>query len=142
MKIFFQSANRQTVLFDMVDFANSPANFVGSGNINKLKFNAFFIRKLNCPPAHYYDPFSYQCVPTCPTQSGPNPATQYCEPCHYTCATCTGSGIDKCTDCNNATINKFRQLNGGLPISECVCQPTYFQASDGSAVCQKCSNVI
>jgi hypothetical protein len=105
---FFQSANRQTVLFDMADFTNSPANFVCNANVNRLKFSAFFIRKLNCAAAEFYDPFSNQCVSTCPAQSGPNPATQYCEPCYYTCATCTGSGIDKCTSCNNATINKFR----------------------------------
>ena len=58
MDIFFQSASRQTVLFDMADFTNSPANFVCNANIKRLKFSAFFIRKLDCAATEFYDPFS------------------------------------------------------------------------------------
>jgi hypothetical protein len=139
MKIYFQSATSQTLLFDTNNFVNFFVNFKGNLNINQVKMSAFFIRKIDCALTHFFDPLSYACVSTCPGQTGPNSTTKYCEPCHATCATCVGSGIDKCSTCNNATINKFRQLRNSLSISPCDCQVQYFQLPDGSSICKKCS---
>ena len=78
MKIYFQSAKSQTLLFDTNNFVNFFANFKGNANINQIKMSAFFIRKIGCAVTDYFDPLSYACVSTCLSQTGPNPITKYC----------------------------------------------------------------
>lgn len=70
-----------------------------------VTYHTFFLAYRQCTDAtHYYDPASYTCVASdtlCPNNSIPSVAYKLCDPCHYSCATCsTARDSGACDSCN------------------------------------------
>ncbi len=103
--------------------------YASNSALNKITYNAVYFAQRNCTLPTYYDPVNYTCVDdnTFCVNSVPVASANLCNPCHYSCLTCT-VGADK-TACSTCPANSFRNANG----TRCDCDVGY--ADVGVTVC-------
>ena len=73
------------------------------------------------------------CVSSCPSNTFSSGSS--CLPCHPDCATCSGSGFDKCTSC--ASARPVLSSNGRC-LMTCAKNQYHDSSSSGSGACQSC----
>ena len=97
----------------------------------------------SCSPGYYLVRGEYKCVlpQFCPSGTFPMKETRTCDPCYYTCETCSGGEADQCIVCKyvEGYVKKFNQY-----VSSCIklfCSQRYYEKileGSGKHICDKC----
>lgn len=63
------------------------------------------------------------------TKTNMTQLTGHCQPCHYSCAECSGALATHCSSCNSTSHRQIYQ------VSKCICGPWYMDDKQNNELC-------